>query len=270
MKVSGTTPRGAELPPAGMGRFRPAAVLMNLWVFPLLTVWTLAGILVVTPIGWLVGRLLFGWETPRITRHLTWLYGRGWLAIIFPFVRFSREGFDVHPPPQPCIFTVNHLSFFDTYFMAALAFSDVVFTVRTWPFRRLFWYTVFMRLSRYIDVEILGWEATVEACRRETAAGASIIFFPEGHRSCNGELQRFYTGPFRAACATGVAIVPLCITGTDMLLAPGRLWLQPARVRLRALPVVDSARFQGELGHVELRKHVKALMGNALREMREG
>lgn len=243
---------------------------MNLWVYTLLAAWTLSGIVVFYPLGWLIGRLLCGWDTARVTRHMIWIYGRVWLAIIFPFVRFKREGLVDPPPPRPCIFTVNHLSYFDTYFMGAIPFSNGVFAVRTWPFRALFWYTAFMRLSRYLDVESLGWEATIEACRRETAAGAVMIFFPEGHRSRNGELQRFYTGSFRAACATGVPVVPLCITGTDQLLPPGRFWLQPARVRLRALPAVDPAQFPGELGHVELRKHVKGLMAVAIREMRSG
>jgi 1-acyl-sn-glycerol-3-phosphate acyltransferase len=242
---------------------------MNLWVYPLLALWTAGGTIVLVPAFLLAGRLL-GWETPRVVRLLVWVYGRGWLLIISPFVSFRREGFAEHPPPQPCIAVVNHRSFFDTYFMGGLPFSNCVFAVRAWPFRTLFWYTAIMRLARYLDVETLGWEATVAACRREMAGGAVMVFFPEGHRSRTGRLQRFYSGAFLAACATGTPVVPLCITGTETLLPPGRLWLQPARVRLRALPAVDPAAFPGELGHVALRKRVKELMAEALGEMGEG
>ena len=55
---------------------------------------------------------------------------------------------------------------------------------------------------------------------------------PEAHRSRNGKLGRFYSGAFKVAVETGVPVVPLCITGTDEMLPPGRWWLRPARVCL--------------------------------------
>jgi 1-acyl-sn-glycerol-3-phosphate acyltransferase len=45
-------------------------------------------------------------------------------------------------------------------------------------------------------------------------AGSSIMMFPEGTRSKSGELQRFKTGAFELALATGVPVVPIVISGT--------------------------------------------------------
>jgi 1-acyl-sn-glycerol-3-phosphate acyltransferase len=65
-----------------------------------------------------------------------------------------------------------------------------------------------------------------------------------------------------------VPIVPICISGTDRMLPRGRLWMSPARVRMECLAPVEPGAFQGETGHIELRKHVKELMGACLAENR--
>jgi 1-acyl-sn-glycerol-3-phosphate acyltransferase len=80
-------------------------------------------------------------------------------------------------------------------------------------------------------------------------------------------LQPFYSGAFRMAIETGLPLVPLCITGTDNLLPPGKLWLHPADVRLRALPAVDPAGFQGASGPTRFSNFVREWMATVLEEM---
>ncbi|WP_291317506.1 lysophospholipid acyltransferase family protein [Desulfuromonas sp.] len=256
--MSAAEPRG--------GRFRPAAVLMNLTVYPLLVLWTLLGFVIFLPLLALF-KVFAGWETGRIVRLCIWIYGRGWLVIMAPFVRFSRQGFEGGGIRTPAVLVVNHLSFFDTYCMGLLPFSDVTFAVRAWPFKML-WYTLFMRLAGYLNVERAGWEGVGADAREVFARSGFLLFFPEGHRSRDGELQRFYTGAFRLAVEEGVPVVPLCLSGTGELLPPGRLWLQPARVRLKALAPVDPAGFEGPAGPSAMRKAVKAAMEKELRAMR--
>ncbi len=242
--------------------------LMNLWVYPLLIVWTLIGLLL-SPLAFLIWRKLTGWSTAKIARHFIWIYGRGWMLIVAPFVSFRRSGFDKeYRQRTPCIYVINHLSFFDTYCMALQPVSDIAFAVRAWPFRRLFWYTAFMRLARYLDVEGDGFAASAEKARLITAAGGAILFFPEGHRSRDGELQRFYSGAFLLALKLDLPLVPLCITGTDTLLPPGTFRMRPAKVRMQALPPVFPADFSGDDAHILMRKQVKAMMTQKLKEMR--
>jgi len=239
---------------------------MNLTVYPLMILWTQFGILCF-PLLFLLWKLATRWPADRIMRHFVWLYGRGWLLIIAPFVRFEREGLDPDKLRAPAILVVNHLSFLDTYCMALLPRFDVNFAVRAWPFK-MYFYAFFMRLAGYLDVESLEWEECLAAGRRILAQPALQLFFPEGHRSRDGRLQRFYSGAFRLATETGTPLIPLCLTGTDTLLPPGSWWLQPARIRLRALDPVDPADFPGPTGHVEMRKAVKQMMQQNLDKMR--
>jgi 1-acyl-sn-glycerol-3-phosphate acyltransferase len=244
---------------------RCAAWVTTATIYPSMILYTLAGI-ALFPVLFAVWKLITRWDGGRIMRHFIWLYGRGWLMIVSPFVRFRREGLEHLRLARPSILVVNHLSFFDTYCMALLPFSDVTFAVRAWPFR-MFWYGSFMRLAGYLDVESDSWDEVRAASAQVLAAGGHLLFFPEGHRSRDGRLQRFYRGAFRLAVETGAPLVPLCLTGTDKLLPPGRLSLEPARVTLRALPAADSADFAGPEGHRGMAAEVKRRMAENIREM---
>lgn len=236
--------------------------LMNLVVIPLLILWTLFCILI-SPIFLLSVKFLTGWSKDRVTRLLVWLYGRGWLVVMAPFVRFRREGFDnksVHPP---CIMVVNHLSFFDTYCMALLPFSNVVFAIRDWPFK-IPWYRPFMALSKYLNVEMLPWDDIQQKVETFLESDAVVLFFPEGHRSRDGSLQRFYAGAFKVAIETQTDLIPLVISGTDTLLPPGRWWLKPAQVTLKALEPIDARQFNGKMAHRDLSRITKNRMRWAL------
>jgi 1-acyl-sn-glycerol-3-phosphate acyltransferase len=246
---------------------RLTAIAMNLTVYPLVALLTLAGILFFLP-GLGIWKVVTRWSTGRIVRHFIWFYGRGWIAIMSPFVRFRRQGLS-RETPGPSILVINHLSFFDTYCMALLPVSDIAFAVRAWPFRMI-WYGYFMRLAEYLNVESGEWQEISRSAEGIFARGGSVLFFPEGHRSRDGELQHFYSGAFRLAIETGRPVVPLCITGTETLLPPGRFWLRPAAVTLRVLEPVDPAGFPGPDGHARLRKEVKALIAANLEQMRRG
>ncbi|MDM7919792.1 MAG: lysophospholipid acyltransferase family protein [Methanosarcina sp.] len=203
----------------------------------------------------------------RIIRLFVWIYGRGWLAIIKPFTGLELTGFKKGEIPTPCIIVLNHLSFFDTFFMGALPFSNVCFALRSWPFKMV-WYLPFMKLAQYLDVERLSWDETFTASKKLLDDGGVLVLFPEAHRSRDGRTGRFYSGAFKISIATNYPIVPICITGTDELLPPGRWYLKPARVKLKALAPVYPDTFQGENGHIEMRKYVKSLIADELERMR--
>ncbi len=240
--------------------------LMNLWCYPALLLWTLIGIMFF-PVVFGLCLVCLRMPADRVMRLFVWIYGRGWVVLMAPFVRFRREGMEQIELGQPCVFVVNHLSFFDTYCMALLPGYDVTFAVRSWPFK-MFWYSGFMRLARYLDVEGSTWEETLSDCMSTFARGGTVLFFPEGHRSRDGELQRFYAGAFKIAVAAGVPLVPLCIEGTERLLPPGRTWFHPCTIRLRALEPIPTHAYSKVDGHMLLRKQVKEQMARTLATMR--
>lgn len=134
----------------------------------------------------------------------------------------------------PVIYTPNHLSAVDPYLFGAQ--PDEVAFVTTWPFR-IPVYKWVMRKAGYINAD-LGWEEVMRRGEMLLAEGASLIIWPEGHRSRDGRLGKFKNGAFQLACATGRPIVPVCISGSHSLLPPGKWLLTPSRLKLVLLPPV--------------------------------
>jgi 1-acyl-sn-glycerol-3-phosphate acyltransferase len=258
----GTT-RG--IPPGARRRAMVFTASMNLVAPTLIILWTAVSI-VIFPLLFIGLSIATGDRPDVIMRKLIWAYGRGWLAIMSPYVDFRRRGFDNPKVSLPGILVMNHLSFFDVFCLGLLPFSNVVMAVRNWPFK-MPWYRPFMILARYLNVESMNSKDIVHEADIKLAQGAGILFFPEAHRSRDGRLQRFYTGAFRLAMETQRKIIPVCISGTDVLWPPNRLLLKPAAVELRALDPVDPSGFSGRLAHRALSRHVKQLMAQALGQM---
>ena len=82
--------------------------------------------------------------------------------------------------------------------------------------------------------------AVMRAAGKKLADGASVMFFPEGTRSKDGRVKRFYDGAFRLAIEAGVPVLPLAIDGT-MNAIPKHGWqFGRADVRLDVLPPVPT------------------------------
>lgn len=237
--------------------------MLNVMFYPLMTLWIIIGILA-SPLCLLLWKIVTRWDVGRIVRHLINIHGYGLVVLVSPFVRFKGEQLTVIK--RPCIMVVNHLSFFDSYFISTLPFHDIIFAVGAWPFK-MYWYTVFMRLARYLDVETGDWNEVLQTCTETFAKQGAVLFFPEGHRSKTGKIQPFYSGAFRLAQETGVPIVPLCITGTDTMLPPGHSFLHPAQVRLTAIDPIYPSAYPGKTGATKLRKEVRKRMAQKLEEM---
>jgi len=240
-------------------------LLMNLTALPLMLIWTAVGIFLF-PVLFLILKVATRWNAEQITRRLIWVYGRGWLATMLPFIRSELIARKQHKIKPPCIYVANHLSFFDIYCLAVLPSFNVSIAIRNWPFK-MYWYAPFMHMAGYLNIEKMSWKKFSQSAAQILSKGGALLFFPEGHRSRDGQLQRFYSGAFRLAAETGFKIVPLCIQGTDEVLPPGRWWLKPAKVTIKAIDPVYPKSYTAPHDHRLIRKNVKQMMIRSLSEM---
>jgi len=217
-------------------------------------------------------------------------YGAYMVRMFWPFVRVERssleharrphrgdvgalagertayaENLKKRAAPEPVMMVTNHRSLFDIFFFGLTLRPNTVALVRPWPFAIpvLGW---FMRRAGYIDIERMPFEEAVERVRALSRRGVSCLCFAEGHRSRDGRLQRFRSGAFRLAVECNLPVLPVCLTGTERLCAPGSHQFRPARVVMKFFPEIDPASFSAHKRALRLRRHVEDIFREYLGE----
>jgi 1-acyl-sn-glycerol-3-phosphate acyltransferase len=135
--------------------------------------------------------------------------------LLNPLWRFKVTGPVPADPRRPYVVVANHESFVDILLLAHLPFE------MKWLSKVEFFKIPFvgwlMRLAGDIPL-VRGERASIEtalaACRDRLDKKVSVMIFPEGTRSTNGELQRFKDGAFRLAIDAGVPVLPVAVHGT--------------------------------------------------------
>lgn len=188
----------------------------------------------------------------------------GWILVkIVPFLAPVKVQSRTGDLPLPAIFVPNHNSAIDPYLFGALL-KDLCF-VTSWAFKIPI-YSFFMRLARYIDANE-GWEKVCQKSAAILQSGASLIIWPEGHRSRDGRLGRFKNGAFALAVQTGYPLLPVCIIGSGKFLSPGKRLISPSNVKLILLdPVYPDMNNDRQQEIIRLRNAVRDAIKKTLQE----
>jgi 1-acyl-sn-glycerol-3-phosphate acyltransferase len=156
-----------------------------------------------------------------------------WLILVTTGVRVQVSGLDELVLGTTYVFVSNHQSIYDI----PVVFWSLPYQVRiiakqslgSFPF--LGWH---LRRSGHLLVNrrnpdrsrILGhWRELVKL-------GLSLIIFPEGTRSPDGQVGRFKAGSFLLAIEAGLPVVPLAVVGTRFVMRKGQLTTRPGSVTL--------------------------------------
>ena len=84
---------------------------------------------------------------------------------------------------------------------------------------------------------------TLETAVQKIRQGASVVFFPEGTRSKDGNLQKFHKGGAVIAIRSGVPILPVTVNGSRFVLPKGTLALMPGKIQVVVGDSIDPGRF---------------------------
>ena len=71
----------------------------------------------------------------------------------------------------------------------------------------------------------------------------SILAFPEGTRSDDGNIHPFKKGPFVLAINTGLPLLPVSVSGTRKIIPKGKISLRAGRVKVHIHPPVATKNF---------------------------
>ena len=181
----------------------------------------------------------------RASAAITATLSRGLCAVVFrTLYRMRVDGREHIPRGGPLILVSNHCSFFDAFILAAAlprqAFRHLFFMGFEWFFRHpiLAWWGRAVRVIP-VDMDALLLRA-LQASALVLRLGKILCIFPEGERSVDGKVRRFYKGAGILARELGVPVLPTYIAGSFEAWPRGQSLPRLHRLHVRFGPVVSA------------------------------
>jgi 1-acyl-sn-glycerol-3-phosphate acyltransferase len=166
---------------------------------------------------WNVGKRL--WSMPLIRR----IVGASLSVEIHPDTkRLAQQG-------KGCVLVANHTSLLDINAAFAASPLPIVFLSKA-SVRKVPLLGVLNERAGTVFVERgnrASSERAVAALTRTVQSGRSVLVFPEGTRSKDGQLKPFKKGAFHLAQGANCPIVPMHISGTFDILPAGTFLFRP-------------------------------------------
>lgn len=194
---------------------------------------------------------------------------RTWARLILAVsgVKVRVEGLDKLEPGKSYIFAANHQSQFDIFCLQGRFDWDFRWLAK----KELFQIPIFgpaLRRSGNIPVDRASgrkaMQSLAEAADR-IKNGCSVVIFPEGTRSADGELHSFKVGGMVIAIKAGVGVVPMAICGTRRVLAKGKILPRSGEVVIRLGDPVDASAYSLKEKQ-ELADHLRSQVAELLKQ----
>jgi 1-acyl-sn-glycerol-3-phosphate acyltransferase len=186
-----------------------------------------------------------------------------WLILKTSGIRVRVEGLEHIHPGEPAIYCVNHQSAMDIPILFVHLPVQFRFVAKRSLFNMPFmgWH---LRRSGHIPVDRdrpLEAMKSMKKVAHEIREGKSVLLFPEGHRSRNGQLLPFEAGGFYIAILAGVPIVPITINGTPYVLKPDTYHVRAGQTEMIVHPAI-ATQGMNRKGAAKLAEQVKAIIAS--------
>ncbi len=153
------------------------------------------------------------------------------LCLLYSGVRVDVYGRDNLMTGQSYVIVANHLSQFDIFVLYGYLGVDFRWVMKH-ELRRLPIIGICCEKLGHIFINRSDTQAAIaslEQARARLSNGASVLFFPEGTRSRDGQLKPFKKGAFKMAQDLQLPVLPITLTGTFEILPPGTARLRPGQ-----------------------------------------
>jgi 1-acyl-sn-glycerol-3-phosphate acyltransferase len=170
------------------------------------------------------------------------------------------------------LFVANHQSLLDIPVLFAALPAPIAMAAKKELFRipLLGW---MMLAARFPKIDRANPEAAKRSLARSAerlrGTGISVVLFPEGTRSRDGQVAPFKKGAFFVARDLGVPLVPLAMEGTGAAMRKGSLRVRGGCVRISIGPPID-VRARSEEERDAVMAEARALVLAGLAELRRG
>jgi 1-acyl-sn-glycerol-3-phosphate acyltransferase len=156
------------------------------------------------------------------------------LNLAVSFVGVDVEGLEKIDHSQSYVIAANHQSLYDIYVLYGFTGIDAKWVMKK-ELRRIPFLGLSAEKMGHIIIDRSSPEQAIETiniAKQRITNGISVVFFPEGTRSRDGNLLPFKKGAFRLALDLGLPILPISIHGSRDVLPSDTMELTPGRIRM--------------------------------------
>lgn len=168
---------------------------------------------------------VYSWATREWGRAILWASGS-------PVVTHGDASMDW---TQPQVLVANHVAAFDILAAASVVPAPFAFIAKQ-ELARIPFFGKAMEAAGHIFVDRTDRQKSVQSLRlageKMRRDHSTVIIFPEGTRSANGELQPFKKGAFMLALEGGVRLLPVVIQGSDEILHLKSMRVTPRTIHI--------------------------------------
>lgn len=150
----------------------------------------------------------------------------------------GREHIDKN---QSYVLVCNHQSHYDIFVLYGWIGIDIRWVMKA-SLRKVLVIGPACEKLKHVYIDRSNTAAALESlnqAKERISNGTSVVFFPEGTRSQNGELLPFKKGAFKMAMDIGLPLLPVTISGTSKILPKGTIRLFPGKAKMTIHPPVQ-------------------------------
>ncbi|MBK8884069.1 MAG: 1-acyl-sn-glycerol-3-phosphate acyltransferase [Bacteroidales bacterium] len=200
------------------------------------------------PLTFVIWLLALPFDRQRFVTHWFLVYQAFVLTALIPIWKVRVDGREKAERGTTYVIIANHQSILDILMINRLRYRfKWISKIENTSVPVLGWY---LRMAGYITVDRGNEESKAKMLEQSyncLKQGISIMIFPEGTRSVNGEIGFYKRGAFQLAIQAGIPILPVIIDGTAGILPKHGLKFRSGyQVNIKVLDPVYPAEFVSE------------------------
>jgi 1-acyl-sn-glycerol-3-phosphate acyltransferase len=226
-------------------------------------------IIILFPFSFIIWLLLYPFDQKRSVVHWWLIYECCMITKLVPIWKVTVEGRKKVKKNTPYVIISNHQSTLDILILNCLQYRwKWISKIENSKVPFIAWY---MTMAKYIYVDRGNKDSKaimMGQCAESLRMGISVLMFPEGTRSPDGEIAPFKLGAFQLALMTDKSILPVVVDGTGGVLPKHGLIFSGANIlKIHVLDPVHPGSF-GTGNPEELASKFSEMMKAELKKMR--
>lgn len=152
---------------------------------------------------------------------------------------------------EPAVIICNHQSFLDIL-STLMLHPRLILLTNNWVWNS----PVFGAVARMADFYPVanGAENSIALLADRVKHGYSVVIFPEGTRTVDGDIKRFHKGAFYLAEQLNIDILPVMLHGTGYTMTKGDFLLKDGKITIKYLPRIKQSDTRMGNGYAEKTK----------------